>query len=136
METVKAGRTKSYLLLAALLLGFLGMLAAFGPALYNDSDQYIRMHIHREQRHLRRGMALCCRRDTKCAGSSQHMVFCGVFVQEVLFAFVGGDTCRSVGNYPVSFYQIFFGTADFYTQLRDERSSVPAAFFVFYHRVL
>ena len=48
METVKAGRTKSYLLLAALLLGFLGMLAAFGPALYNDSDQYIRMHIHRE----------------------------------------------------------------------------------------
>lgn len=48
METVKAGRMKSYIILSALLLGFLGMLAVFGPALYNDSDQYIRMHIHRE----------------------------------------------------------------------------------------
>lgn len=48
METVKAGRIKSYTILLALLLGFLGMLAVLGPAVYNDSDQYIKMHIHRE----------------------------------------------------------------------------------------
>ena len=27
---------------------FLGMFLAFGPGVYNDSDQYIKMHIHRE----------------------------------------------------------------------------------------
>ena len=27
---------------------FLGMFLVFGPGVYNDSDQYIKMHIHRE----------------------------------------------------------------------------------------
>lgn len=42
-KKVKSGTL--FLLLAAL---FLGMFAVFGPGVYNDSDQYIRMHIHRE----------------------------------------------------------------------------------------
>ena len=53
METVKTINTrknsmKSWCILAALLLFFLGMLAACGVGVYNDSEQYITMHIHRE----------------------------------------------------------------------------------------
>ena len=53
METVKTINTrkktiKSCCILAALLLFFLGMLAACGVGVYNDSEQYITMHIHRE----------------------------------------------------------------------------------------
>ena len=52
METVKTINTrkktiKSCCILAALLLFFLGMLAACGVGVYNDSEQYITMHIHR-----------------------------------------------------------------------------------------
>ena len=37
-----------FLLLAALLLFFEGMFLAYGPGVYNDSEQYLQMHIHRE----------------------------------------------------------------------------------------
>lgn len=43
-----AKRKKSGVILATLILLFLGMFAVFGPGVYNDSDQYIKMHIHRE----------------------------------------------------------------------------------------
>jgi len=39
---------KSGGLLIVLAALFLGMFAVFGPGVYNDSDQYIKMHIHRE----------------------------------------------------------------------------------------
>lgn len=50
METVinRKFSIKSWCILAALLLFFLGMLAAYGVGIYNDSEQYIMMHIHRE----------------------------------------------------------------------------------------
>lgn len=50
METVEKRKhvTKSWCILLALLLFFLGMLAACGVGVYNDSEQYITMHIHRE----------------------------------------------------------------------------------------
>ncbi|WMC91651.1 hypothetical protein [Kineothrix sp. MB12-C1] len=35
-------------ILIALLALFLSMFAVFGPGVYNDSDQYLKMHIHRE----------------------------------------------------------------------------------------
>lgn len=38
----------SFLLLAALLLFFEGMFLIYGPGVYNDSEQYLQMHIHRE----------------------------------------------------------------------------------------
>jgi hypothetical protein len=41
-------KIKSGGLLIALVALFLGMFAAFGPGIYNDSNQYIEMHIHRE----------------------------------------------------------------------------------------
>ena len=37
-----------FLLPAALLLFFEGMFLAYGPGVYNDSEQYLQMHIHRE----------------------------------------------------------------------------------------
>ena len=37
-----------FLLLAALLLFFEGMFLVYGPGVYNDSEQYLQMHIHRE----------------------------------------------------------------------------------------
>lgn len=43
-----AKKTKSVMLFVLLLAVFLGMFAVFGPGVYNDSDQYIKMHIHRE----------------------------------------------------------------------------------------
>lgn len=43
-----AKKAKSAVLFVLLLVVFLGMFAAFGPGVYNDSDQYIKMHIHRE----------------------------------------------------------------------------------------
>lgn len=50
MEIVKLvkGKKKSFCILIGLLIFFLGMLAAYGVGVYNDSDQYITMHIHRE----------------------------------------------------------------------------------------
>lgn len=41
-------RVRSGAFLIMLLAVFLGMFAAFGPGVYNDSDQYLKMHIHRE----------------------------------------------------------------------------------------
>lgn len=43
-----AKRLRSAAPLVALLAIFIGMFAAFGPGVYNDSDQYMNMHIHRE----------------------------------------------------------------------------------------
>lgn len=50
METVKTRKIsiKSWCILAGLLVFFLGMLAVCGVGVYNDSEQYITMHIHRE----------------------------------------------------------------------------------------
>lgn len=50
METVKDKKIpiKSWCILAGLLFFFLGMLAICGVGVYNDSEQYITMHIHRE----------------------------------------------------------------------------------------
>ncbi len=50
METVKTRKKtiKSWCILAALFTFFLGMLALCGVGVYNDSEQYITMHIHRE----------------------------------------------------------------------------------------
>lgn len=41
-------KIRSGAFLVLLLAVFLGMFAAFGPGVYNDSDQYLKMHIHRE----------------------------------------------------------------------------------------
>lgn len=41
-------KKKSFCILIGLLIFFLGMLAVYGVGVYNDSDQYITMHIHRE----------------------------------------------------------------------------------------
>ena len=38
----------SFLLLIALLLFFESMFLVYGPGVYNDSEQYLQMHIHRE----------------------------------------------------------------------------------------
>ena len=43
-----AKRIKSGILFVLLVAVFVGMFAAMGPGVYNDSDQYIKMHIHRE----------------------------------------------------------------------------------------
>ncbi|MDE6845535.1 MAG: hypothetical protein K2J99_07195 [Lachnospiraceae bacterium] len=50
MEIVKRRKIpiKSWCILAGLLIFFLGMLAVCGVGVYNDSEQYITMHIHRE----------------------------------------------------------------------------------------
>lgn len=50
METVglKKKQIRSGCILGGLLLFFLGMLAAYGVGVYNDSEQYITMHVHRE----------------------------------------------------------------------------------------
>lgn len=50
MEIVglKKKSISSWCILAGLLAFFLGMLAAYGVGVYNDSEQYIAMHIHRE----------------------------------------------------------------------------------------
>ena len=37
-----------FLYLLALLIFFEGMFLVYGPGVYNDSEQYLRMHIHRE----------------------------------------------------------------------------------------
>ena len=47
VELIK-NKKKSFCILIGLLIFFLGMLAAYGVGVYNDSDQYITMHIHRE----------------------------------------------------------------------------------------
>ena len=39
---------KNWLFFIGLLLFFLGMYARYGIGVYNDSEQYITMHIHRE----------------------------------------------------------------------------------------
>lgn len=48
METIGYQKKNCILLLTGLLLFFLGMLAYGGVGVYNDSEQYITMHIHRE----------------------------------------------------------------------------------------
>ncbi len=50
METVKIKKIsiKSWCILAGLFIFFGGMLAVCGVGVYNDSEQYITMHIHRE----------------------------------------------------------------------------------------
>lgn len=50
METLglKRKRIVSWCILGGLLAFFLGMLAVYGVGVYNDSEQYIAMHIHRE----------------------------------------------------------------------------------------
>ena len=50
MEIVRLNRDKkrALCLFAGLLAFFLGLLAAGGVGVYNDSEQYITMHIHRE----------------------------------------------------------------------------------------
>jgi len=50
LEIVGLNRDKKRALciLAALFVFFMAMLAVFGVGIYNDSDQYITMHIHRE----------------------------------------------------------------------------------------
>ena len=50
METVKLKKIpiKSWCILAGLFIFFGGMLAVCGVGVYNDSEQYITMHIHRE----------------------------------------------------------------------------------------
>ncbi len=50
METIKIKKIsiKSWCILAGLLIFFGGMLAVCGVGVYNDSEQYITMHIHRE----------------------------------------------------------------------------------------
>lgn len=45
---MKKRRIGSWCILGGLLAFFLGMLAAWGVGVYNDSEQYIAMHIHRE----------------------------------------------------------------------------------------
>ena len=45
---VRKRRIRSWCILAGLFAFFLGMFAAFGVGIYNDSEQYISMHIHRE----------------------------------------------------------------------------------------
>ena len=49
MEIVRLNkdRKRALCILAALLVFFMTMLAACGVGVYNDSDQYITMHIHR-----------------------------------------------------------------------------------------
>lgn len=44
----KAALIKSWCILAGLILFFLVMLVRYGVGIYNDSQQYITMHIHRE----------------------------------------------------------------------------------------
>lgn len=41
-------RKKSFAILIVLLAFFLGMFAVYGVGVYNDSEQYITMHVHRE----------------------------------------------------------------------------------------
>ena len=41
-------KNSSFWILAGLLAFFLGMFARYGVGVYNDSEQYITMHIHRE----------------------------------------------------------------------------------------
>lgn len=48
MATVRQSKVKSYLPLLILVAIFIGMFFALNPGIYNDSDQYIKMHIHRE----------------------------------------------------------------------------------------
>ena len=50
METLslRKRQVKSWCILGGLLVFFLGMLAVYGVGVYNDSEQYITMHIHRE----------------------------------------------------------------------------------------
>lgn len=43
-----AKKAKPLVLFFLLSAVFLGMFFVFGPGVYNDSDQYIKMHIHRE----------------------------------------------------------------------------------------
>lgn len=61
-----------------LLLFFLGMFAVYGLGVYNDSEQYITMHIHREP--LYPLFLLLCR---KIAGESAGLVF-SALIQNIL----------------------------------------------------
>ena len=43
-----AKKARPLVLFLLLYIGFLSTFFVFGAGVYNDSDQYIRMHIHRE----------------------------------------------------------------------------------------
>lgn len=77
-----AKRVKSAVLFVLLLAVFLGMFAAFGPGLYNDSDQYMKMHIHREP--LYPLFLLLLR--TICGEGESWLILMGI-LQNVLAAF-------------------------------------------------
>lgn len=48
MEAVKAEKVKNFFFLFILLAILWGLFFAYGTGIYSDSDQYIKMHIHRE----------------------------------------------------------------------------------------
>ncbi len=71
-------RKRSFVIFMILLLFFLGMFAVYGLGVYNDSEQYITMHIHREP--LYPLFLLLCR---KIAGESAGLVF-SALIQNIL----------------------------------------------------
>ena len=71
-------RRWSWLIFIGLLAYFLGMFAVYGLGIYNDSDQYITMHIHREPLYP---LYLACFR--KIAGAESGLIL-AVIVQSVL----------------------------------------------------
>lgn len=73
-------RKRSFGIFMILLIFFLGMFAVYGVGVYNDSEQYITMHIHREP--LYPLFLLLCR---KIAGESAGLVLTAV-VQNILTA--------------------------------------------------
>lgn len=74
-------RKRSFGILMILLIFFLGMFAVYGVGVYNDSEQYIAMHIHREP--LYPLFLLLCR---TIAGESAGLVLAAV-IQNILTAF-------------------------------------------------
>ena len=74
-------RKRAFGILTILLFFFLGMFAAYGVGVYNDSAQYIEMHIHREP--LYPLFLLLCR---KIAGESAGLVLAAI-LQNLFTAF-------------------------------------------------
>lgn len=74
-------RKRAFGILLILLIFFLGMFAAYGVGVYNDSEQYIEMHIHREP--LYPLFLLICR---KIAGENAGLTLAAV-LQNLFTAF-------------------------------------------------